>query len=905
MTGNGQADFSRRPPHDLGAEQCVLGGMMMSKDAIADVVEIIGPLDHYKPAHQLMHEAILDLYGRGEPVNVITVADLMGKQGVLPKAGGLDYLHTVFASVPTAASAGYYARIVREKAILRRLAEAGTRITQLSYDGTGDADELVDRAEAEIYAVTERRAGEDYLPIAEVLPGTLDQVEAISRNGGEFTGVPTGFASLDSLTHGLHPGQMIVIAARPALGKTTIALDCARAASVKHGLATVIFSLEMNRDEITMRLLSAEARVLLHHMRTGQMVEDDWTRLSRRTSAVADAPLFIDDSPNMSIMEIRAKCRRLKQRHGLRLVIVDYLQLMGSPQRRVENRQQEVSDISRSLKLLAKELDVPVIAVSQLNRGPEQRSDKRPLLSDLRESGCMPASARLLRADNGEEVTLGELVLSQQQPLVLSVDNHQRLVPAQLTRAFPSGIKPVFRLRLASGREVDATANHQFLTIDGWERLDRLTCGSFIAAPRILPQPEVVAEDAFCDDELLLMAHLISDGSIGPGVKYATADPANKEAVEGAAARLFGIQAEADRPGGKKCWQIWFPSPYRLTHKRYHPMRIWLEPLGLWGSRSHNKFIPESVFGISDRQMALFLHHLWATDGSITVSRNGHGSVVHIYYATTSRRLAENVQRALLRFEVRSRISRARKAGYDDCWHVTVQSAPDLIRFLRRVGCHGARGQVGPEALELLGRMTANPNVDLVPWPVAYRIKDALAHAGITHRALAEKLGERYCGSYLLGHPGRPRRFSRGRLERIGSIVGSPELQDIATSDLYWDEITEIVPLGPMPTFDATVAGTHNFVANGVVAHNSLEQDSDLVILIHREDAYDRDSLRAGEADLIVAKHRNGPTAVVTVAFQGHYSRFVDMAPAYAKPPPPPPADPKWTTYGDRAGARD
>jgi replicative DNA helicase len=786
-------EFERTPPHDLAAEQCVLGGMLMSKDAISDVMEVISPHDHYRPAHQLVHEAILELYGRGEPADPVTVSDLLAKRGDLARVGGGAYLHTLLASVPTAANAGYYARIVRERAILRRLVEAGTRIVQLGYAGDGDADELVDRAEAEIYGVTERRVSEDFLALSEIMPGALDEIEAIGSRSGVMTGVPTGFSDLDSLTNGFHPGQMIVIAARPAIGKalaldtplptpagwttmgdvsvgdqllgadgrpvtvvaatgvmhgrpcyevefsdgeiivadgqhqwvtwdrrtrkaydhyrhaqspvypedwptwvssqesgnkygpgerdlmrqlhamgmsaaqvgsvlgrtagavqqqwhrpemavrcdvqvvprttaeiastlrargeknhaipaakaldlpgevlpldpyvlgyllgdgdsaatgrvacdpqdrtwlveefravgydaityegdpghfrvrgirqiwrslgladvkhipaiylrasflqrlalaqglidsdghvdnhgayrfsnvnkrlvdafielvvslgcvpqvrrrrpriragrlgreswevivptvlplarlprkalrarrewkreqvsryivdvrsvpsrpvrcvqvdsadslylagpsmipthnSTLALDLARAASLKHGLATVMFSLEMSRNEITMRLLSAEARVPLHAMRTGQMGEDDWTRLARRMSEVVDAPLFIDDSPNMSLMEIRAKCRRLKQRHSLRLVIVDYLQLMNSA-RRVENRQQEVSEMSRSLKLLAKELDVPVVAISQLNRGPEQRNDKRPLLSDLRESGSI------------------------------------------------------------------------------------------------------------------------------------------------------------------------------------------------------------------------------------------------------------------------------------------------------------------------------------------------------------------------------------------------------------------------------------------------------------------------------------------------------------------------------------
>jgi len=385
-------DFERTPPHDIAAEQCVLGGMMLSKDAISDVLEVIKPADHYRPAHQIVHEIILDLYGKGEPADAVTVAAELTKRGDIGKVGGAPYLHTLIASVPTAANAGYYARIVRERAILRRLVEVGTRIVQLGYAGDGDADELVDRAQAEVYGVTERRVSDDFLPLSEIMPDALVEIEAIGSRGGTMTGVPTGFADLDALTNGLHPGQMVVIAARPALGKSTMALDLARAASIKHGQASVIFSLEMSRNEITMRLLSAEARVALHSMRTGQMSEDDWTRLARRMSEVANAPMFIDDSPNMSMMEIRAKCRRLKQQHDLKLVIIDYLQLMTSP-KRVENRQQEVSELSRSLKLLAKELDVPVIAVAQLNRGPEQRTDKRPMLSDLRESGSIEQDA--------------------------------------------------------------------------------------------------------------------------------------------------------------------------------------------------------------------------------------------------------------------------------------------------------------------------------------------------------------------------------------------------------------------------------------------------------------------------------------------------------------------------------
>jgi replicative DNA helicase len=537
----------RMPPQDTDAEQSVLGSMLISKDAIADVTEVLRGVDFYRPAHELIFNTVLDLYGRGEPADAITVAAELTRAGDAARVGGAPYLHTLVAGVPVAANAGFYASIVREKAILRRLVDAGTKIVQLGYAAQGQVDDVVDRAQAEVYGVTDKRTSEDYAPLADLMELTIDELEAIGNRDGAMAGVPTGFAELDELTNGLHGGQMIIVAARPAVGKalaldtplptprgwttmgevavgdllvsadggptrvvaatevqvgrpcyrltfsdgtsivadaehqwltdsdfesavrttgalareiaagvvhsvrrhaplrgevalthwacprvecgryddfkvasivpvdsvpvrcvevdsadslylasqamipthnSTLGLDLARSAAIRHGLASVIFSLEMSRTEITMRLLSAEARIPLHHMRNGKMSDDDWQKLVRKVGQVSEAPLFIDDSPNLTMMEIRAKARRLRQRHDLRLIVVDYLQLMTSG-KKVENRQVEVSEFSRQIKLLAKELDVPVVAIAQLNRGSEQRTSKRPLLSDLRESGSL------------------------------------------------------------------------------------------------------------------------------------------------------------------------------------------------------------------------------------------------------------------------------------------------------------------------------------------------------------------------------------------------------------------------------------------------------------------------------------------------------------------------------------
>ena len=386
---------SRTMPHDDVAEQSVLGGMLLSKDAIADVVESLRASDFYKPAHETIYEAILSLYGHGSPADAITVADELKKRGELTPVGGAAYLHTLIALVPTAANAQYYAEIVKEHAIMRRLIEAGTKIAQLGYANETEVDALVDQAQAEIYAVTDGNAKEDYVSFSEALEATMREIDANSNRPDGVYGVPTDFIELDELTGGLHGGQMIVIAARPGVGKSTLALDIARSAAIHHHMATVFFSLEMSRTELAMRILSAEGKISMGRLKKGDLDTEGWTNLATLQGRIDSAPLFIDDSPNMTLMEIRAKCRRLKQRNDLKLVVLDYLQLMSSG-KKVESRQQEVSEFSRSLKLLAKELDVPVIALSQLNRGSEQRTDKRPMVSDLRESGSIEQDADMV-----------------------------------------------------------------------------------------------------------------------------------------------------------------------------------------------------------------------------------------------------------------------------------------------------------------------------------------------------------------------------------------------------------------------------------------------------------------------------------------------------------------------------
>lgn len=379
-------------PHDMLAEQSTLGAMLISRDAVAEVHAVTKAHDFYAPKHETIFNAIIDLFGRGEPTDVITVTDQLTKDASLIKAGGADYLHTLTSIVPTAANAEYYAKIVAEKAVLRRLVEVGTKIAQMGYSSEGEITDLVNTAQADVYNVVRQGMGVEYSSLSLAIDDAMHELELAESRGGELTGVPTGFAELDELTHGLHGGQLIIVAARPAVGKSTLALDFMRNAAIRHNIPSVFFSLEMGRSEIAMRLLSAESSIPLQKMRKGDMEAQDWTKLSMIRGNIDQAPLFIDDSPNLTLVEIRAKCRRMAEQEGLRFIVIDYLQLMSSG-KKVESRQQEVSEFSRALKLLAKELDVPVIAISQLNRNSEQTKDKKPEISQLRESGSLEQDA--------------------------------------------------------------------------------------------------------------------------------------------------------------------------------------------------------------------------------------------------------------------------------------------------------------------------------------------------------------------------------------------------------------------------------------------------------------------------------------------------------------------------------
>ena len=399
-------DAVRVPPHSVEAEQAVLGGLMLDNSGWDAVADRISAEDFYRADHQRIFAAISELAGRGEPSDAVTVSEHLARRDELEQAGGLAYLATLARDTPSAANIRAYADIVRERSLLRELIRAGGEIAGSAFQAEGrTATELVDEAERRVFEIAEagRRSGSGFVPLKEILGSTIDRLDMLHQSQGHLTGVSSGFADLDRMTAGLQPGDLIIVAGRPSMGKTTLAINMAENAAIGANVPVAVFSMEMSREQLAFRMISSLGRVNQSHLRTGQFGDEDWSRINAAISMMKSAPIFIDDTPALTPTDVRARSRRLKRQHGLGLVVVDYLQLMQVPGNK-ENRATEISEISRSLKALAKELHVPVIALSQLNRSVEQRTDKKPVMSDLRESGAIEQDADLITLIYREEV---------------------------------------------------------------------------------------------------------------------------------------------------------------------------------------------------------------------------------------------------------------------------------------------------------------------------------------------------------------------------------------------------------------------------------------------------------------------------------------------------------------------
>jgi replicative DNA helicase len=660
------------PPQNLEAEESVLGAMLLSPGAIGAVSEVLDASDFYRESHAKIYRAALALYAKGEPVDAITLVDELEERGELEDVGGRVRLHELAALVPATANAAHYARIVREMATLRGLIAAGQQIAQLGWERPGETQLLVDRAEQVVFELSQSRVSTEFSHIEDLLKESFERITALYEAGADVTGVPSGFRDLDRLTSGFQPGNLVIVAARPSMGKSALGLCIAANLALRHETPVALFTLEMSKSEVTQRLLCSEAKVESQRLRTGKLAQDDWPRLVAAGDKLMKAPIYVDDTGSITMMEIRSKARRLKTREpDLGLIIVDYLQLMTSGTT-AENRVQEVSQISRNLKVLARDLDVPILAMSQLSRAVEQRHDKRPILSDLRESGCLVGDARVHLPDYGIYRPIRELVGRSGFRVTALNTETWRLESRVVTNAFSTGHKPVYRLRTRLGRTIRATGNHKFLSFSGWRRLDDLGPGARIALPRRI---EGHGEPTMTEVEVALE---------------------------------------------------WFDN----TNRDVLPTDLW-------------------------------------------------DSIVR----------------------------------------------PEMKR------------------------------------------------SGVTTRELQTDISTRYCGStlYKVG-------LGRHRALRIADAVDSREPIHLATSDVYWDKIVSVEPDGTEEVFDLTVEGLHNFVADDIVVHNSIEQDSDLVIFVYRDEYYNEESDQQGLAEIILSKHRNGPTGIEKLSFLKRYAKFADLA---------------------------
>ncbi|OPX45696.1 replicative DNA helicase [Ruminiclostridium hungatei] len=388
--------LGRIPPQSIEAEQSVIGSMLIDKEVIPVVMEVLKPEDFYRPDHKEIYDVIIELFDRAQPIDLITVSERLKLHGKLELVGGLEYLTNIATEVPTTSNVKHYAKIVEEKSLLRKLIRASSDIVELGFSASEEVSFILDKAEQNIFDILQKRSSQGFVPIKDVLVDTFNKLEELYNNKGHITGIPTGFSDLDFKTSGLHNSDLVLVAARPAMGKTAFALNLAQNAAVHSGIPVAIFSLEMSKEQLVNRMLCSEAMVDSNKMKTGQLEDNDWQKVARALGPLSEAPIFIDDTPGISITEIRAKCRRLKLEHNLGLVVIDYLQLMQGSKSRGENRQQEISEISRSLKILAKEINIPVICLSQLSRAAETRTDHRPILSDLRESGAIEQDADIV-----------------------------------------------------------------------------------------------------------------------------------------------------------------------------------------------------------------------------------------------------------------------------------------------------------------------------------------------------------------------------------------------------------------------------------------------------------------------------------------------------------------------------
>ncbi|MDF2389168.1 replicative DNA helicase [Nostoc ellipsosporum NOK] len=868
-----QGDASKMlPPQNIEAEEAILGGILLDPEAIGRVSDRLLPEAFYISAHKEIYQAALRLHTQGKPTDLLSVTSWLADNDILARIGGRNKLATLVDRTVSAVNIDALAGLVMDKYLRRRLIKAGNEIVHLGFETESELPKVLDQAEQKVFSVTQERPQSGLVHISDTLINNFQEIE--DRNQGiALPGIPCGFYDLDAMTSGFQRSDLIIVAGRPSMGKTAFCLNLAHNIAAAYKLPVAIFSLEMSKEQLTQRLLASEAQIESGYLRSGRLSQTQWEPLSRAIGILSEMPIYIDDTPNITVTQMRSQARRLQAEQGteLGLIVIDYLQLMEGAG---DNRVQELSKITRQLKGLARELSVPVIALSQLSRGVEARTNKRPMLSDLRESGCLTGDSLVTLADTGSQVPIQKLVGKSGFAVWALNEVTMQLEKAIVTNAFSTGIKPVFSLKTRLGRKIRATGNHKFLTIHGWRRLDELEIGSRIALPRYIPTSYV---QTMSNAEIALLGHLIGDGCTLPRhvIQYTTKEEDLANQVASLATEAFG-NLIIPRINRERDWyQVYLTAGYHLTQNIRNPIAEWLDSLDIFGLRSYEKFIPNQIFEQPQESIALFLRHLWSTDGCIK-STKGKCFYPAVYYTSSSEKLARDVQSLLMRLNINAKLSVVSQGSKGrDQYQVWVTGKYDLEKFIETIGAVGSyKKQALREIDKYIQVRSANTNRDVIPHDIwkLYAVP-SMQQYEITIRQMQSLLGVAHCGTTLY-----KQNVSRELALRLAIVVKSDKINVLAKSDIYWDEIVSIEFDGEEEVYDLTVSNLHNFIANNIIVHNSIEQDADLVIMLYRDEYYNPDSPDRGIAEAIVAKHRNGPTGVVKLLFDPQFTKFKNLA---------------------------
>ena len=864
------AELQRRvPPQNIEAERAVLGSIMLFSELLHSILGVLKAKDFYLERHQWIFEAILEQESENLPLDIISVANRLKINGHLEKLGGIAYLGELVDMIPSAAHIEHYAKIIRDKSILRQIITVCTDIASEAYEELEQVDLFLDSAEKRFFEIRQEGQNKDIAPISEIVKDAFNTIEKLYGRKELVTGVPTGFEEFDKLTSGLQPTDLIILAGRPAMGKTSLAMNMVANAAIHHNVPVVVFSLEMSKEQLVMRMLCSEGRVDASRLRTGNMKDTDIPRLMQAATELARSKIFIDDGANSSLLEMRSKCRRLKMEHGLGMIMIDYLQLMKGGDQGGDSREREISDISRGLKALAKELHVPVIALSQLNRSLERRPDKRPMPSDLRE--CVAGDTRVALAD-GRQVPIRDLV--GQSPLVLAISKEGKVVEAQSDVVWCVGKRPLFEIELASGRTIQATAEHRFLSAKGWVCTHQLHPEDRIGIARQLPSPPM--PKPWSHARLAFLGLMMGDGSYlkGQPMRFSSSSEENSCVVTQAAAQEFG--ATVTRYHGAETWHQLLISG---NGNRWKPAGVnkWLRELGVFNQRSHEKRVPSEIFQCSNEDIAIFLRHYWAADGTLYTRPDGKKGSHAIQCCTTSLGLAKDIAVLLLRFGIVARIKKAQKKGYRANYLVYVSGSTEQKKFMCEIGSFGPRKAQAERLSQALNGVRPNPNVDTLPqdsWDV---VLEAMEKANITPMQMATKRG--------LGKNSRAKvsiNPTRRILKEYAEILDNQEIRSAAQSDIFWDKVVRILPLPEeQDVFDLSVPSASSWIGNDIFLHNSgaLEQDADMIVFVYRDEVYNPETEDRGIAEIIIGKQRNGPTGTARVRFFHEYTKFDNLYP--------------------------